>query len=153
MDTDAVVFFMRAWDFFVGGSWSVFSPSESDSELELYGEGERGRFLILFLSLLVEPKCGGSHIFEKISAILLMFELMPSNVACKSKVSGGEDCLFGKLSVCSAPGGFESDSLPGGLPSISSMSSVSIGLAAICATWFHRVGSKIEKSLYLQLGS
>ena len=81
-----------------------------------------------------------------------MFELMPSNVACKSKVSGGEDCLFGKLSVCSAPGGFESDSLPGGLPSISSMSSVSIGLAAICATWFHHVGSKIEKSLYLQLG-
>ena len=123
-----------------------FSPSESDSELDLYGEGEQGRFLFLFL--LVEPQCGSSHIFEKISAILLMFELMPNNVACKSEVSSGEDCVFGKLPVCSAPGGFESGSLPGGLPYASSMSLVSPGLAAIHATWFHHVRSKMEKSLY-----
>ena len=80
-----------------------------------------------------------------------MFELIPNNVACKSKVSGEEDCVFGRLSVYSAPGGFESDSLPGGLPSVSSMSSVSIGLAAIRATWSHHVGSKMEKSLFFQL--
>ena len=110
-----------------------FSPRLNQIlSFELWGEGERGRFLILFL--LVDRKCGGSHIFEEISAILLMFELMPDNVACISKVSGGEDCVFFWHSVCSAPGGFQSDSLPGGLPSISSMSSVSIGLAAIRTT-------------------
>ena len=44
------------------------------------------------------------------------------------------DCVFGRLSVYPAADGFESDSLPGGLPSISSMSSVFIALAAIRAT-------------------
>ena len=82
-----------------------------------------------------------------------MFELMLNNVACKSKVSGGEDCVFGRVSVYSAPDGFQSDSLPGGLPSISSMSSVFIGLAAIRATWFHRVGSKCTKKFILTTGS
>ena len=100
-----------------------FSPRLNQiMSLSCAGKVREGVFLILFL--LVDPKCGGSHIFEKISTILLMFELMPNNVVCKSKVSSGEGCVFGRLSVCSAPSGFESDSLPNGLPSISSVFSI-----------------------------